>query len=642
MTRTIRTRLAALITALALVLPAAPGLTAAAATFDDVAGDSWYCSAVDYVSGKGIFKGTGAGTFSPDGTMTRGMYITALGRMANVDPDGITDPNPFPDVADGAYYTPYIIWAFAERIDMGSSIGFHPDEPVTREDMAVILSRYCDSAGITLEAKAEPISFADEDDFGPYNIDTVEALQAAGVINGVAAGNGVMFYPQRQSTRAEAAALLMRFDMAVSGGVDGADTARELVQLFIDGKYEESKALMAQTLIDELEGMGGIDSFLQYMTSQYGALIKITGVSFLGTQGAYEVYLVSVETASGSVSFQIVLDAEGKVAGIQGLPGAEDPIAMPGGFVEEEVIVDAGTGYPLEGRLVRPESTAKPVPLVVLVQGSGATDYDEIVGVNRVFGKLAKGLAEQGIATLRYDKRNYAYPEISLRNDYSINEEYVEDVIAAVALAKTFDGIDPDNIFILGHSQGGMLAPLLIDSGAQAKGMILFAGSPRSLMDILDDQQELVIAYYAALGMDDIITQYRAMQEEWRAQRAALEGMTAQEAKNAGTVYEMNAYYMYVLNQNDAIGTIRKLKVPTLIMQGTNDWQVYADKDYKIYEDEVGGEEYVTMKLYDGLSHIFTPSSATNMVDAMAEYNHKADIPGEVFSDIAAWVAANK
>ncbi len=106
-------------------------------------------------------------------------------------------------------------------------------------------------------------------------------------------------------------------------------------------------------------------------------------------------------------------------------------------------------------------------------------------------------------------------------------------------------------------------------------------------------------------------------------------------------IYEMNAYYAYDLMNYDAIGTIISLKKPTLILQGSNDWIVSEDIDYRRYRARLRNRYYVDMKVYEGLNHMFMPSEATNILEAIAEYDTPADIPAQVFDDIAAWIEAN-
>jgi alpha-beta hydrolase superfamily lysophospholipase len=416
------------------------------------------------------------------------------------------------------------------------------------------------------------------------------------------------------------------------------EIAAAYVQLLIEGSFDDADAMLDAAMTAVMEEMDGTEAFFQTIAAQTGALVSIAGVTLVAEQDEVLIILVSVQAELGVFHFYVVIDTDGYVAGLQVLPSVEveDPITMPEGFVESEITIDAGCGFPLEGRLVMPKDADEDVPLVVLVQGSGATNYDEIAGANRVFGQIAYGLAERGIASLRYDKRNYAYPEIMAEPDYSIFEEYLEDVLTAVEFASALEGVS--EIYILGHSQGGMLAPLFAAESEDIAGMILFAGTPRSFFDILDDQQADLLAYYEAAGMTETVEAYKAMQEVWKAERDALLKMTEEEALKAGTVYGMGAYYLWLLEQYDAIAIILELEIPTLILQGSADFQVYADVDYQLYLDALSDEDYVEFILYKGLNHMFMPSEAKNLMEAIAEYDVQSSIPAKVFDDIAAWL----
>src|SRR5699024_11210326 len=141
---------------------------------------------------------------------------------------------------------------------------------------------------------------------------------------------------------------------------------------------------------------------------------------------------------------------------------------MPDLVVEEKIIVGEETDYELNGTLTLPRYKQENLPTVILVQGSGPTDRDESVLSYRPFRDIAWGLAEQGIAVVRYDKRTLTYAEEIIQNEedtLTVYEETVEDAIRASELAKTDERIDEDNVFILGHSLGGMVAPRIDEQG---------------------------------------------------------------------------------------------------------------------------------------------------------------------------------
>ena len=191
------------------------GTTAARAgnPFADVKSGSWYEAAVLYARANGFFDGTSATTFEPDGSMTRAMFVTVLGRMAGVkaaDYAGVTD---FIDVAEGTWYAPFVKWAARYGITTGTGNGkFSPDGRITREEMAVFFVRYFETfdampkADTTVTTKP-----ADLDEVSSWAQDAVLKLWALGLLN----GDGVNFAPKDKATRAQTAALCQRTDKAV-------------------------------------------------------------------------------------------------------------------------------------------------------------------------------------------------------------------------------------------------------------------------------------------------------------------------------------------------------------------------------------------------------------------------------------------
>ena len=163
-------------------------------------------------------------------------------------------------------------------------------------------------------------------------------------------------------------------------------------------------------------------------------------------------------------------------------------------FTEEPITVGA-RDWPLPGTLTRPRGVAS-APLVILVHGSGPNDRDETLGPNTPFRDLAHGLASRGIAVLRYDKRTFAHKQKLIKEGLdktiTIKEEVIDDVLATVAKARDLSGIDPDRIFVLGHSGGGSLAPLIAQRDGKLAGIILLAAGSRPVEEGLREQLNYV------------------------------------------------------------------------------------------------------------------------------------------------------
>ena len=200
-------RMAACLAALILCLGLSVTASAAEADtgFSDVAADAWYAEAAVYCRDNGLMNGTTATTFSPNATMTRAQLCAVLYRMAG-SPE-MTGRDTFADTPDGAWYEDAVLWAVRNHIMSGYTAStFGPHDPITREQLAAILWRY---AGSPAAEAGE--AYADEASIASWAVTAVDWARTYGFINGMSDGS---FQPDGQATRAQAAAILMRYDQA--------------------------------------------------------------------------------------------------------------------------------------------------------------------------------------------------------------------------------------------------------------------------------------------------------------------------------------------------------------------------------------------------------------------------------------------
>ena len=171
---------------------------------------AWYYDGVVYVYENGLMAGTSATTFAPNTTTSRAMVATILWRMAGSPVVDYTMT--YTDVDPVAWYGEAVRWATSEGVVTGYGNGlFGTNDPITREQLAVMLYRYAQTEGydVSVGEDTNILSYTDAFDVAEYAIPAMQWACGAGVINGT--GDGSTLSPQGQATRAQAAVMLQRF-----------------------------------------------------------------------------------------------------------------------------------------------------------------------------------------------------------------------------------------------------------------------------------------------------------------------------------------------------------------------------------------------------------------------------------------------
>ena len=306
-------------------------------------------------------------------------------------------------------------------------------------------------------------------------------------------------------------------------------------------------------------------------------------------------------------------------------------------MIEEKIIVGEGTQYPLQGCLTLPSDVTDPVPAVVFVHGSGSSNMDEKVGKLTPFRDLAHGLAAHGIASVRYDKRTFTHA-IKLLRDKSltvtVKEETIEDALLATALLRKDPRIDPHKVFIIGHSMGAMLAPRIEAEGGNYRGLILLAGTPRRLEEVLIEQNHKALAEMKGLLR-------RLVEKQIKKLNGTFDGlyeMSDEEAKAKKMGGGVTLYYFKEMGDPPVEFYLRSLTKPILVMQGEADFQVSADTDFRLYKEILADHPDASCILYENLNHAFVPSVYGSISKAKQEYGIEQHIGENVIADIARWI----
>ena len=292
-------------------------------------------------------------------------------------------------------------------------------------------------------------------------------------------------------------------------------------------------------------------------------------------------------------------------------------------FIEE--IIPIGE-YKLNGLLTMPKDVKKP-PVAIFISGSGSQGMNSTIGKagNSIFKDIAHGLAEQGIASIRFDDRYLSQPQLGA-SDWTIFNESIDDVNSAIDTAIANGNFG--DVYLIGHSQGGMIAPYIANNNSNVKGFISLAGTPRGLEDViltqninsltlLDLSEEQFDKYLEPVIKDvDLIKQLES-------------------GNDSDMLLTLPTGYWHSLNQTTGTEVAVDFNCPALIMQGGKDFQVDVVEDYELWQTLLEDRENMTFKLYENLNHLFMPSNGIKDVTA---YNSPANVDEIVINDIANWI----
>ena len=300
----------------------------------------------------------------------------------------------------------------------------------------------------------------------------------------------------------------------------------------------------------------------------------------------------------------------------------------------EKIIVGEGTEFPLNGLLTLPDAPTERVPAVVFVHGSGSSNMDEKIYKLTPFKDLAEGLAERGIASLRYDKRTFAHAAKMKGMLITAKEETIDDAILAAGLLKRDPRIDPEAVFIVGHSMGAMLAPRIDAEGGDFRGMVLMAGTPNRMEEIV--VRQLTQAGQGKGGLMKLVV--RLEDKIFSKKFDGLYEMSEEEAKKKKFAGGTTLWYFQEMGRKTAADYLLETEKPVLILQGGMDFQVLPAVDYAGFREQLRDRKNVEYRLYDDLNHLFVKGIYNDILKAGKEYKTERHIGPEVMDDIAAFI----
>ncbi len=326
----------------------------------------------------------------------------------------------------------------------------------------------------------------------------------------------------------------------------------------------------------------------------------------------------------------IAINPAGKVAGFLVRPAPPPPAVTRSDLPAHDLRFGPANHSDLPGTLLLPKGKG-PFAAVVFVHGSGPNDRNETVGGTRVFLDLAEGLADHGIASLRYDKRTKVHP-MEFAAAYTVDNETTDDAVAAVAFLKIQPGIDPRRIYIVGHSQGAMMAPRIAQRAQGLAGMVLMAAPARHLEDVVYDQMTFLAK------QDDGIDAKEAEQlAQLKGMIGKLKTFGAEVPATTKLLNDLPASYWRDLRVYDPVAVAKSQKLPLAILQGDRDFQVTAP-DWAGWQAAFGKDNRVAIHHYPALNHLFVAGSGPG---TPAEYATAGHVDLQPIADIAAWIKAH-
>jgi uncharacterized protein len=415
-----------------------------------------------------------------------------------------------------------------------------------------------------------------------------------------------------------------------SNKIDAGKEGLAFIQLLSRGDYQEAEGRLSPEMKAAVSS-GGMQKLWEGFVAQGGSYQKAT-VSKTLEKDSFNTAIVKTEFLSVSINLQVAFDTKGLISGFR-IIGMEPKVypyitpdyAKTDSYEEKEVTIGEGE-WALPGTLTTPKG-AGPFPAVILVHGSGPQDRDETIGRQKPFKDIALGLASQGVAVLRYDKRTKVHGA-KMTGSLTLAEETVDDGVLAVGLLQKEASINPKKIFVAGHSLGGLAIPRIGVKAPQAAGFIILAGPTRPFEDIILEQ----ITYIAGLD-GSVSAEEKTIVEAFQASvQKVKDPALSDKTPVAELPLGIPASYWLDLRAYNPVEVLKTLPQPVLVIQGERDYQVTM-ADVEGWKST--GKKNLTTVLFPMLNHTFVKGEGKATPE---EYEKDGSVSEEVITTISAWV----
>lgn len=418
----------------------------------------------------------------------------------------------------------------------------------------------------------------------------------------------------------------------------GLQTAVNVVSLAREGRFREICDLFSPAL-RPLVSADLLQEAWDAEVGRQGAIVAVGNP--LSDEGAGGVLVkVPVACEHGGLTVVVSVTHGGQLAGLQlAPPSAAEPVAPwqppdyadPANFGETDLTIGAGQ-QAVGGTLSMPHG-ARRGPAVVLLAGSGPNDRDETLGRNKPFKDLAWGLASRGVAVLRFDKVTFAHAsEVAVKSDFTLADEYLPQALAAIEILRTHPGVDAGRIFVLGHSLGGTVAPMVASKAPSVAGLVIMAGGAQPLHLAMLRQ----VRYLASLDPNASAASAAALEALAEQVRRVDDPGLSPTTPATDLPFGVPAPYWLALRNYQPVTVAASLAQPMLLLQGGRDYQVTVVDDLALWEQGLQGRENVSIRVYPADNHLFLPGGGPS---TPAELEPAQHLDPDVITDIAVWLA---
>lgn len=275
----------------------------------------------------------------------------------------------------------------------------------------------------------------------------------------------------------------------------------------------------------------------------------------------------------------------------------------------------------LAGTLTIPKD-CKDCQAAILISGSGPQDRDESLLGHKPFWVIADYLSERGIAVLRFDDRGVG--ESTGTFGGSTSADFMTDVAAAFAFLKQQKGIDPAKIGLIGHSEGGLIAPMLAAQNEEIAFIISLAGPGTMGKDLLPEQarlitkasgaseQEVKETYETTKRICNLVAKEKDLEKLKAKIRPLIEKEDIPEAQVDAALQEYSSNWFRFFMAYDPVADWKKVKCPVLALNGSKDLQVPADENLRGIEKALKNNKQVKIMKMEGLNHLFQKTETGN------------------------------